>query len=61
MNAALADSILAQLPTNAAVLRDAGGESETDTEEDTLNPFKRSDADITEVYGLKIHGDDNPT
>eukprot|EP00965_Chrysotila_dentata_P155510 5138488-Pleurochrysis_carterae.AAC.1 len=49
------------VPTTAAVLRDAGGESEIDTEEDMLNPFKISDADITEVYGLKVHGDDNPT
>eukprot|EP00965_Chrysotila_dentata_P109499 3618593-Pleurochrysis_carterae.AAC.1 len=26
-----------------------------------LNLFDISDADITEAYGLKVHGDDNPT
>eukprot|EP00965_Chrysotila_dentata_P116005 3834679-Pleurochrysis_carterae.AAC.1 len=52
MNAALADSILALLPTTAAVPRDAGRKSEIDAEEDMHNPFKTSDADITEAYGL---------
>eukprot|EP00965_Chrysotila_dentata_P089228 2946652-Pleurochrysis_carterae.AAC.1 len=61
MNAPLADSILALLPTTGAVLRDAGGESEIDAEEDMLNPFEMSDAEITEIYGLKVHGNDNPT
>eukprot|EP00965_Chrysotila_dentata_P129624 4285343-Pleurochrysis_carterae.AAC.1 len=53
MNAALADSILALLPTTAVALRDAGGESEIDAEEDMHNPFETSDADITDAYGLK--------
>eukprot|EP00965_Chrysotila_dentata_P050340 1667728-Pleurochrysis_carterae.AAC.1 len=62
MNAALADSILALLPTTAALLRDAGGESRVDAEEEMLNLFETSDADsVTEAYGLKVHGDDNPT
>eukprot|EP00965_Chrysotila_dentata_P171543 5661357-Pleurochrysis_carterae.AAC.1 len=61
MNRALADSILGLLPTTAAVLRDAKGESRIDDEEDMLNLFDTSDADITEAYGLKVHRDDNPT
>eukprot|EP00965_Chrysotila_dentata_P033067 1101448-Pleurochrysis_carterae.AAC.2 len=62
MNAALADSILALLPATAAVLRDAGGESEVGEEgDDMFNPLSNGDADIAAAYGLKAHGDDNPT
>eukprot|EP00965_Chrysotila_dentata_P003268 106089-Pleurochrysis_carterae.AAC.1 len=60
MNAALADSTLALLPATAAVLRDAWGESRIDDEEDMINLFE-IDADITEAYGLKAHGEDSPT
>eukprot|EP00965_Chrysotila_dentata_P040354 1339088-Pleurochrysis_carterae.AAC.1 len=62
MDAALADSILALLPTATAVLRDAGGESEVDeTWDNMFNPLNNGDADFPAAYGLKAHGDDNLT
>eukprot|EP00965_Chrysotila_dentata_P092048 3038950-Pleurochrysis_carterae.AAC.1 len=62
MNAALADAIIALLPTAAAVPRDAGGDAEIITGNNDLEiPFDMGDAAFTAAYGLKVHGDDNPT
>eukprot|EP00965_Chrysotila_dentata_P071278 2355149-Pleurochrysis_carterae.AAC.1 len=62
MNAALADAILALLPTAAVVPRDAGGDAETTTSDNDLDiSFEMGGADFTAAYGLKVHGDDNPT
>eukprot|EP00965_Chrysotila_dentata_P222169 6192800-Pleurochrysis_carterae.AAC.3 len=62
LNAALAASILKLLPATAAVLRDAGGDAETDTAKDDLDVLlNMGDADVIAAYGLKAHGDDIPT
>eukprot|EP00965_Chrysotila_dentata_P120470 3983699-Pleurochrysis_carterae.AAC.1 len=65
MNAAIADSILALTSTTATAPRDAGGVEELDCPdheiENTTDFYEMCDAEAIAAYGLKVHGEDNPT